>query len=263
VASAGKDGSDRELRDWTAQVSAPVAVWNDERPRSTWIEQLYLAERLAPTPSLIPANTEDRLLMFGYGNEICGESGFAWSKRLTMIHSILSNPKLDEANRKRWTYMGNKYGYGAAAAEAAPARMADELREAPEAVERQGPGMAAPLREFVFRVRERPPQVVVTCARGSSAHAATFAKHLIERRLAIQVAAAAPNIATIYGQKLRLKGQLFLAVSQSGRSDDLIETTVAAKSAGALTVAVVNVADSPLAACCHSSPTIPPKISAQ
>ena len=41
VASAGADGSQRELIEWTAQASAPVAIWNDERPRSTWIEQLY------------------------------------------------------------------------------------------------------------------------------------------------------------------------------------------------------------------------------
>ena len=128
VASAGKDGSDRELREWTAQVSAPVAIWNDERPRSTWIEQLYLAERLALTPPLIPANIADRVLTFGYINEICGENGFAWSKRLTMIHSMLSNAKLDEANRRFWVYMGNKYGYSPAAAEAAPARMAEILR---------------------------------------------------------------------------------------------------------------------------------------
>ena len=137
VASAGKDGSDGELRKWTAQASAPVAVWNDERPRSTWIEQLYLAERLASTPPLIPASLEDRVLMFGYGNEICGENGFAWSKRLTMIHAMLSNPKVDEANRKFWIYMGNKYGYSPAAAEAAPARMAEILQHLGTRLEQQ------------------------------------------------------------------------------------------------------------------------------
>jgi len=51
---------------WTSQSSAPVAVWNDERPRSTWSEQLYLVERLEPEPALIPTNIEDRALMFGY-----------------------------------------------------------------------------------------------------------------------------------------------------------------------------------------------------
>src|SRR5207248_2483085 len=66
----------------------------------------------------------------------------------------------------------------------------------------------------------------------------------------IPVAALAPNIATVYRHTLRLSGQLFLAVSQSGRSDDLVESAAMAKAAGALTVALVNVTDSPLAAAC-------------
>jgi glutathione S-transferase len=138
VASAGQDGSDRELREWTAQASAPVAIWNDERPRSTWIEQLFLAERLQPTPPLIPANMEDRLTMFGIINEICGENGFAWSKRLTMIHGTVTNPQVDEPTRAFWLKFGTKYGYSAAAAEAAPARMAEVLRFLSARLEQQG-----------------------------------------------------------------------------------------------------------------------------
>ncbi len=87
----------------------------------------------------------------------------------------------------------------------------------------------------------------MTCARGSSAHAAKFAKHLVERHLGIPVAAAAPNIATQYRRSLNLKSQLFLSISQSGRSDDLIEMTAMARDAGALTTALVNDPDSPLA----------------
>ena len=128
--------------------------------------------------------------------------------------------------------------------------MTDELREAPDAVARQSHGLAAPLQDLTARLNSRPPRLVVTCARGSSAHAATFAKHLIELNLGIPVAAAAPNIATVYGQRLRLDGQLFLAISQSGRSDDLVETAAMARQAGALTAALVNAPDSPLAAVC-------------
>jgi glutamine---fructose-6-phosphate transaminase (isomerizing) len=127
------------------------------------------------------------------------------------------------------------------------AGMAAELREAPAALRRQADSLAGPLAELVARLVRRPPNVVVTCARGSSAHAATFAKHLIERHIGIPVAAAAPNIATIYRQPLRLRGQLLLTISQSGSSDDLVETTSTARSAGALTVAIVNDANSPLA----------------
>ena len=130
-------------------------------------------------------------------------------------------------------------------------RMADEFRQAPEAVNRQAQSLAQPLAELVARLTVKPPQVVVTCARGSSGHAATFAKFLIERHLGIPVAPAAPSIATIYGKRLRLENQLFLAISQSGRSDDLIEQATAARNAGALTAALVNAADSPLATACE------------
>lgn len=128
--------------------------------------------------------------------------------------------------------------------------MAAEIAEAPEAVRRQEAAVAEPLADLVGRLERRPPQLVVTCARGSSAHAATFAKHLIERHLGLPVAAAAPNIAIVYRRQLRLAGQLFLAVSQSGRSDDLVEQARSARSAGALTAAVVNATDSPLAEAC-------------
>lgn len=125
-----------------------------------------------------------------------------------------------------------------------------ELKEAPNAVAQQEPALAAPLGELTARLIRVRPSVVVTCARGSSAHAATFAKHLIERRLGIPVVAAAPVIFTAYHRDLRLDGQFFLAVSQSGRSDDLIEATGSARRSGALTAALVNDADSPLAASC-------------
>ena len=129
--------------------------------------------------------------------------------------------------------------------------MAAELGQAPAIVQAQAQELAAPLAALVARLVARPPNVVVTCARGSSAHAAAFAKHLIERHIGIPVAAAAPNVATVYHQALRLKDQLFLAISQSGSSDDLIETAAAARAAGAVTAAIVNDANSPLANACE------------
>ena len=67
----------------------------------------------------------------------------------------------------------------------AKAQMAREIREAPRAVARQEQSLAQPLAELVARLQARAPQVVVTCARGSSAHAAAFAKHLIERYVGV------------------------------------------------------------------------------
>jgi glucosamine--fructose-6-phosphate aminotransferase (isomerizing) len=127
--------------------------------------------------------------------------------------------------------------------------MEAECQEGPDAVSRQTLALRSPLAELLRRVKRRPPNLVLTCARGSSAHSATFGKHLIERYLGIPVAAFAPNISTIYRQRLKLDGQLFLVVSQSGRSDDLIESVTMAKAAGALTAAIVNDSASPLAKC--------------
>jgi glucosamine--fructose-6-phosphate aminotransferase (isomerizing) len=128
--------------------------------------------------------------------------------------------------------------------------MAQEIAAAPHAVAQQAQGLVAPLAELVGRLRRRPPRVVVTCARGSSAHAATFGKHLIERYLGLPVAAAAPSIASVYGARLALQGQLVLAISQSGKSDDLIAYAASARASGALTVAVTNDDQAPLAATC-------------
>jgi glucosamine--fructose-6-phosphate aminotransferase (isomerizing) len=127
---------------------------------------------------------------------------------------------------------------------------AAEFREAPAAVGRQSRALAAPLAELVAWLRRRPPKLVLTCARGSSANAAVFCKYLIERHAGIPVAAVAPSIASVYGRELRLAGELFLAISQSGRSDDLVESAAMARRAGALTAAIVNDQTSPLAASC-------------
>src|SRR5215204_4372446 len=107
--------------------------------------------------------------------------------------------------------------------------MEAELRDAADVVSRQSELLGRPLSQLCASLKAKPPCVVVTCARGSSAYAASFGKHLIERHLGIPVAAAAPNVATVYGQRLRLAGELFLTISQSGRSDDLVESAAMAK----------------------------------
>ena len=126
-----------------------------------------------------------------------------------------------------------------------------EIGEAPDVVEGQDENLRPPLEALVRRLKKKPPQLAVTCARGSSAHAAIFLKHSIERHLRIPVADAAPSIVTVYHRPLKLKGQLHLTISQSGRSDDLIEQTRAAKNAGALTVGLINDVESPLADICE------------
>ena len=77
----GMHDTQSELIAWTGQSSAPVVAWNDERPRSNWLEQLHLAERLNPEPPLIPSSSEDRIRMFGLANELLGEQGLVWLSR--------------------------------------------------------------------------------------------------------------------------------------------------------------------------------------
>src|SRR5260370_6526535 len=114
-------GENVALLNWASQSTAPAFVYNNERPRTIWNGQVILAERIAPEPALIPSNIEDRALMFGYSNELCGENGFGWSRRLMMHHVTLIDPKASEEARKRSGFMGNKYGYAPHIPEAAPA----------------------------------------------------------------------------------------------------------------------------------------------
>src|SRR2546423_1356750 len=68
------------LKNWAGQRSGPIAIYEQERPRSGWSEILLLAERLAPTPSLLPGVSAERALVFGLAHEICGEAGLGWSR---------------------------------------------------------------------------------------------------------------------------------------------------------------------------------------
>jgi glutathione S-transferase len=122
---------------WTAQSSAPVMVYNDERPRSVWSDQLFLAERLQPNPALIPSNIEDRTLMFGLSNELCSENGFGWSRRLMLIDAVVTDPNATEETKRGMLAFGSKYGYSAAAAAAAPAKVAQIVRVLTERLESQ------------------------------------------------------------------------------------------------------------------------------
>lgn len=96
-------------------------------------------------------------------------------------------------------------------------------------------------------LRALGPRAVVTCARGSSDHAATFAKYLLETRLGILTASAAPSISSVYEARQDLRDCAFVAISQSGRSPDILATARSAATAGAFVVALVNDEASPLA----------------
>lgn len=133
----GANGGHSELIAWTAQSSAPVAIWNDERPRSSWIDQLNLAERLNPAPRLVPADFEARVRMFGLINELGGENGFAWNKRLMLTGQALSNAPAGSPEHAFWQTLGAKYGYSPQVAANAKTRMIEIIIRLDAELERQ------------------------------------------------------------------------------------------------------------------------------
>src|SRR5438105_10249705 len=89
--------------------------------------------------------------------------------------------------------------------------------------------------------------LVVLCGRGSSGHAGVFLRYLIETRLYLPVSASAPSVITAFRRPLTLRNALFIVISQSGRSPDLVAATQSARESGARTVAIVNAVRSPVA----------------
>lgn len=132
------------------------------------------------------------------------------------------------------------------AAGAETSALARETREARAVVDRllAAPDRVAPL---AAAIAARKPRLAAICGRGSSGHAGVHLRYLIEARLGIPVTMTAPSVVTALGRPLDLAGALFVVISQSGRSPDLVAATRAARAAGALTVAIVNDAGSPAA----------------
>ena len=123
-----------------------------------------------------------------------------------------------------------------------------EAGQAGAAVEQFLGRNAAALDALSDRLRAAPPPFIVTCARGSSDNAATYGKYLFETLLGITTASAAPSVSSVYAANpIPASGALCIAISQSGRSPDLLASVAAQKSAGAHVVALVNDETSPLA----------------
>lgn len=125
-------------------------------------------------------------------------------------------------------------------------RMRAEIADQPEVLARLVERRSG-LVEVAGRVAAARPRFVLFAARGTSDHAALYAKYLTEVLLALPAGSVSPSTTTLYGAEPDLTDVLYVTVSQSGGSPDLVEATRAARGRGALTVAVTNTADSPLA----------------
>jgi glucosamine--fructose-6-phosphate aminotransferase (isomerizing) len=125
--------------------------------------------------------------------------------------------------------------------------MLREIDEAGEAIKRQLDNNVERLAELGARLRALDPPLVATIARGSSDCCAVYLKYLVEIVSGVPCASIGPSIATLYRTPMRLQGSVSIAISQSGRSPDIVDMQRAARRGGALAVAFVNEVASPLA----------------
>ena len=118
--------------------------------------------------------------------------------------------------------------------------MAAEIAEQPTSWRTLlGEGMG-PLDSAAAAIRAASPRFVLLLARGTSDHAALYAKYLLEIRHGLPVGLVSPSTMTAYGARPDLRDVMVVAVSQSGGSPDLVRTLEVARGQGALTVAVTN-----------------------
>ena len=125
--------------------------------------------------------------------------------------------------------------------------MAQEVAEIPAAATRFLTQSRAQVLQAARALQAQDPGLIVTVARGSSDHAATYLKYAIELQAGIPVASVGPSVASIYGRSLRLEGAACIGISQSGRSPDIVEMMRSAREGGALSLAITNFDDSPMA----------------
>jgi glutamine---fructose-6-phosphate transaminase (isomerizing) len=124
--------------------------------------------------------------------------------------------------------------------------MGRETAEIPAAAERRLARTEA-IAAVVARIEQARPHIVVFCGRGSSGHVGIYLRYLFEARLGLLASAAAPSVVTAYHRPPEMRDALFVVVSQSGRSPDLVNATQVARKHGALTLAIVNDENSPAA----------------
>lgn len=119
-------------------------------------------------------------------------------------------------------------------------RFRREIGEQPELAARILVESKPAIDAIAARVHQAKPRGFVIAARGSSDHAALYAKYLFGRRNRALVALAAPSLFTHYASPPRLDGQCVIGISQSGASPDVIAVITEAAAQGALTIAITN-----------------------
>lgn len=131
-----------DLERWAGTNSAPVVAWENERPLNQWLDILNLLERLAPEQPLLPEDRSARSEVIGLANEICGELGLGWNRRLSLYRPAFEKGDVPE----RTAYMASKYGYSSEAAE--------------DAVKHQSAGLTLLARRLDMQAKRSSPYLV-------------------------------------------------------------------------------------------------------
>lgn len=124
VGAQDPGGTNDDLFAWSGQRSGPVVAWADEKPIDRWLDILMLADRLEPRRVALPQDPMQRALLIGLINEVCGEGGIGWNRRLQMFAPAMDSGAAPEGVVR----MASRYGYSKDAAQAAGERTAAQLR---------------------------------------------------------------------------------------------------------------------------------------
>lgn len=127
-------------------------------------------------------------------------------------------------------------------------KMWEEILEQPDVLKKTVETNKAVIDDLLTDLQARDISTVIIAARGTSDHAAVYAKYAIETLIGIPVSLAAPSVFTMYNKKIKMNNCLVIGISQSGKAADAIEVVKAAAEQGAITMSVTNFVDSPLAA---------------
>ncbi len=127
-------------------------------------------------------------------------------------------------------------------------QLAHEIHEQPAVLQRLLDAEREAVQQLAEAIRTRGVQHVVIAARGTSDNAARYAQYLFGALNRLPVGLATPSLFTLYGTPPRLGDALVMGISQSGQSPDVVAVVAEGQRQGALTLAVVNDPDSPLAA---------------
>ncbi|WP_110949960.1 SIS domain-containing protein [Pseudomonas bohemica] len=130
-------------------------------------------------------------------------------------------------------------------------KMLDEALASADVVRRQLDVLEPRLIDVAQRLRKSEPQVIVSVARGSSDHAASYFAYLAMQLTGVPVASLPMSVVTLHGSAMRVQGQAAIGFSQSGQSPDLVDSLRKLRECGALSIAMVNAEDSPLEQACE------------